>query len=580
MATWNKDTQAYGPQTRTLFESIVLAHANGSPYSATSSAGTVTLANNTVVLSNTTNVIVKGQHDDDTYSPLAITSEGHLEVAIHGPRTPFGDISVESLEPVFQADAVYGINATEIAYSNGISFGLGTSSGVVSAANNLFKCATGTTAFSFSTLQSRKRLRYRPGQGVVGRFTAAFTANVASSIVVAGYGTAESGLFFGYNGNSFGILHSTNGFREIQELQVTTPSTGTQRIQVTLNGNTFQVGGVTSSTTTQTAYQISIGNTWGGIWTSEQRGANVVFLASSTGNNVGSFSIAQAGAGTPAAGSFTEKLTGKLASETWVPQSQWNGDRLNGTGKSGVTLDPSKGNVYQIDVQYLGFGAIVFKVEAGLPGNNPDFVTAHTFNFPNSRNLISISQPSFPYKMAAYSSGSTADVSVQTGSFAGFISGKKKLTGPRMTYERDTNNYVSDGTGLYYPLFTVRNALVFNNRANQSIVNLLSFSAAHDDMTPITFFALRNAKLTAGLPNFQRFSPSSCTFWDFAATLCTIQSRDQLIFSTKVGQGGTVLFAFEDEITIQPGETITIAARAVTSTAPYCDASLNTREDQ
>lgn len=48
--------------------------------------------------------------DNGQRRKLRATDEGHLEVALHDPRLPFGSVHTEGLTPVFQSDAVYGIN--------------------------------------------------------------------------------------------------------------------------------------------------------------------------------------------------------------------------------------------------------------------------------------------------------------------------------------------------------------------------------------------------------------------------------------------------------------------------------------
>ena len=523
-----------------------------------------------------------GATDDGAFKNVKLTQEGHVEVAIQSPRTPFNAVHVENLNPEFQADAVYGINPREIITTIGHSVTPGaSSSGAATGANNLFKCATGTTQYSFASIQSRKRLRYRAGQGIVGRFTALWGTPVASSIVVAGLGTSESGFYFGYNGTSFGILHSTGNTREIQTLTVTTASTDINNFQVQLAGVTTSVTATNNGSTVKTAYEISKGTYPG--WKAEARGSTVVFLADSVGNKTGTFSLAQSGAAIAAAGTFAETLAGATTADTWIPQASWNGDKLDGTGPSAVTLDTTKGNVFQIDIQYLGFGAIVFKVEVCPNGNNPDFVVVHTIAVPNSRTSVTVNQPSFPFTMAAYSAGSTTDVSVSCGSFAGFIEGEKKLTGPRKTFFVETNGYVGSSASTYYPLFTIRNDLTHAHngntlRANQSVVYPLSLSCSHDDATPITFYVIRNATLL-GTPSFSRYDNESCIYLDTAATTCTFNSGN-VQFAYTLGQNSGGAYRFEDELKIQPGETLTLAARAVTGTATYVIASLNTREDQ
>ncbi len=525
-----------------------------------------------------TRAVLVGKTDGGDFSNVPVTTEGHLEVAIHGPRLPFGSIHAERLNPAVQIDAVYGINNSQLLSTVGHLTG-GVSSATNTGDNNLFTCSTGTTALSFSSLQTLERIRYRPGQGVVGRFTALFSAPAASSILVAGLGTAESGIYFGYNGTSFGILHSTDGVREIQTLTVTTASTATNDYVVTLAGTAYTVTATNNNDTKKTAYEISIGDYTG--WTAEQVGSTVVFTSTTAGDKTGTFSLAQTGAGTPAAGTFAETLTGVATTDTWVEQADWNGDVMDGTGSSGVTLDPTKGNVYQIGIQYLGFGGITCQIETTDANNNPVFVSVHNFTFANTRAAVTLAQPSFPFTMSAYSSGSTTDVSVSCASFAGFIEGDKHLTGPRYTYQRDTSGFVS--SGALYPFYTVRNSAVHGHngisRINQSIVNVRSISVAHDDATPIAFFLIKNATL-AGTPDFVAFSTSSCTTWDQDATTCTYDNNEQLLFSVETGQASGETITFDEPILLQPGETLTLAARTVTGSATYVSASMNTREDQ
>lgn len=529
------------------------------------------------------NSILLAKRDNGTLKEVVSTSEGHLEVALHGPRLPFGSVHTESMTPEFQVDAVYGINTSEIITTTGNAASpLGAHTATAVATNGMFTCTTGTTAYSFSSIQSRKRLRYRAGQGVIGRFTALWSAPAASSVVVAGLGTAESGFYFGYNGTSFGILYSNGGVREIQTLTVTTASTATDNYNVELNGTTYNVTATANGSTTKTAYEISQG-TYAG-WSAHAVGATVVFLANSVGNKAGAFSLGQSGAGAPAAGSFVETVAGVAGTDTWIPQASWNGDSLDGTGASGVTLDKTKGNVYQIDVQYLGFGAIVFEVEVNPSGNNPDFVTVHTLDYPNNYTSPVLTQPSFPFTMSAYSAGSTTDVSVQCASMSGFIEGEKRLTGPRMCPFVETNGFVGSTASTYYPLFTIRNEYTHahngtTSKANQSVVYLQSIAAAHDDATPITFYLIKDATLV-GTPNFARFDTDSCLYWDTAATTCSFSRNRQVIFAYTLGQNSGGAYAFPEEIRLEPGETVTLAARAVTGTATYVNASLNTREDQ
>lgn len=531
-----------------------------------------------------TPVVMFATDDRGQQRPMIATGEGHLEVAIHAPRLPFGSIHTEHLTPIFQVDPIYGVNGTETVAIAGVA------SGTATAANGLFAVTTGTVSGGQGIIQSRKRLRYRPGQGVISRFSFKWPSTVADSIVIAGAGTAESGFYFGYyndvvyapgyatNSSEFGILHVTGGKRAIVTLTVTTASTATNNYNITLNSAAaVNVTATSNSSTTKTAYEISRGTYPG--WAAEQRGATVVFTSTSAGPKSGTFSITQTGAGVAAAGNFATTLAGVNSTDTFIPKSEWNGDKLDGTGPSGFTLDPTKMNVFQINIQYLGAGPVMFMVEVPHTGNNPDFVVVHSLNFNNTVTTPSVSQPSFPFTMAAYSVGSTTDVGGYCGSFAGFIEGELVNSGPRMTYAREVNNYVGSTASTYYPLMTIRNDSTYATRPNQTVIHLISTACAHGDATPVTMFLIRNATLT-GTPNFTAWSTNSATYVDTAATGCSFTTNEQLIFSLPMGNGSNALIAFEDDITIQPGETITVAARAVFGTAVWVVANLNTREDQ
>lgn len=501
--------------------------------------------------------------DDDSVAELKATAEGHLEVAIHGPRLPFGSVDVGELVPIFQQDAVYGLLASELIQT--------TSSGTIAGTNNLFSVSTdNTTAGSSASIQSRKRLRYRPGQGVVARYTALFTTGVENAVQVAGVGTSEAGYYFGYNGTSFGILWTTGGVREIQTLTVNTGAGGSETVTVTLGGVAHNVV-VASGTATATAYALSKATYTG--WRAEQRGATVVFVANSVGNKTGNFTLSSTGT---AAGTFAETLAGSAATDTWVPQSEWNGDRLDGTGASGATIDPTKGNIYQIDIQYLGFGSVAFKVEIGESNNNADFVTVHTMRFPNSRTAVTTSQPSFPFTLAVYNSGTAGGtVTAKCGSFAGFIAGKKVLNGPRSSFV----NSVTSSTSVFVPLVTVRNDRTYATRANQSVVYLLSVSGAAKSTSGITtFYLIKNATLSTGTPNFVAQGTGSALYYDTGMTAVTFSNTD-LVWSGTVSESGQFNFAFTDDIDIQPGETLTLAVKGVTQTA-VCVGQMNFREDQ
>lgn len=68
--------------------------------------------------------------------------------------------------------------------------------------------------------------------------------------------------------------------------------------------------------------------------------------------------------------------------EDRIPQSSWNGDRLNGAGgatnPSGITLNPAVDQIFFTDIEWLGVGS----VRVGFVING-QYIVAHTFNHAN-----------------------------------------------------------------------------------------------------------------------------------------------------------------------------------------------------
>jgi hypothetical protein len=72
-----------------------------------------------------------------------------------------------------------------------------------------------------------------------------------------------------------------------------------------------------------------------------------------------------------------------MAVDTPVPQSAWNGDKLDGTGDSGYTLDLTKAQILWQDFEWLGVGSV--RVGFVIDGQ---YIICHTFE--NANNLSSV----------------------------------------------------------------------------------------------------------------------------------------------------------------------------------------------
>ena len=93
--------------------------------------------------------------------------------------------------------------------------------------------------------------------------------------------------------------------------------------------------------------------------------------------------------------SFVERslVNGSPATETIVPLSAWNGDKLNGSGPSGLTLDITKAQILWMDIEWLGLGT----VRCGFVING-QFIVCHSFHHANLIASTYITTASLPLR--------------------------------------------------------------------------------------------------------------------------------------------------------------------------------------
>ncbi len=491
---------------------------------------------------------------------FAFDDNNHLEVAIHSPTGPFGSVHVESNTPIFQGDGVYGANAEILATYN-------TLSGTVTNPNSKFLLSSGTTIYAQSVLQSRKRLRYRGGQGSVGLFTAAFGASPANSYALVGFGHSEDGLYLGRVNGTMGALYSSFGVREVRTLTVTTGSSTAESVTITLNGTANSVTVTNSGNIQTTVWELATG-TYSG-WDAFPSGATVVFVRRSAGPASGTYSYTA----TTMVGSFAQTKAGVISSDEFVAYESWS----NYSYLSALGLDFSTLLVYRMGMQFLGGGPFGFEVEVNpANGSNPTFVETHLFNKINTLTKPTFGNPAFPFTALAYSAGSTTNFEVSCGSFGGFIEGEKMLHGPAVAYDSFST---AVGSAAYRSIFTVLNPRYYAGRTNQAVINLIDMAAAVKHTQPVTIYAIRNGSL-AGAPNFAQKDSSSCGLWDTAATTV---SGGTIIGAWPLAETGSLqadLIRAQRDRTIQPGEWVTFAAKSVTGTPSYVAVALNTIDDQ
>ena len=509
---------------------------------------------------------------DSNGDELLVDANGAISAAVTGPngnqagvsnlgalvatppaegKTSFGEAAVAQAHPVIQLKATYGVNDLEIEIHEN-------NAGTVTNSSAMVNCSSGASANSEGSFHTREIISYKPGQGIMARFTAKYTTGVANNIQAAGIGSYGEMLGFGYNGTAFGIRHKHGGSPEVRTLTVTTASTTAENITITLDGTAEATVAVTNTgDTTLTANEIAAHDysNVGPGWHAYAVGSTVVFIAWDASARTGTYTLSGA---TTAVGTFAQTVVGVAATDTWVAQASWNGDDIfDGNGVTGVTLDPTKGNVFQVKFQYLGFGAIKYFIE---DPNDGEMHLVHTIAYSNANTSPSLMNPSFPLRVESINGSNTSDIVCSTASMAAFIEGTHAYQGLRAGVKATATLATANET----PLLTLGPKISQNGKVNQTKLKFFLVSAAVNHNKPVTINYYRNATLTGA--SFTDFNADSGIHTDSAATAV---SGGTFMFALPLAPQGNAVFQLPATIIasdLGPGDTITVAADPLSGT--------------
>lgn len=477
-------------------------------------------------------------------------------------KTAFGELLSAELTPIFQNDFSYNINP-KIWHTHA-------NNGTTTVDTNRLKLSTGAVANQSSQVLSRIPVKYNAGQGGLVRFTGAFTTCTANSTQLIGVGDPGDGFFFGCNGASFGTLRRVGGVTEVRTLTVTTKSTTAENITITLDGDadaTVAVTDATATDVTTTANDIASHDysNLGRGWEAHSEGDTVVFISYDASVRTGTYSLSGA---TTAVGTVAQTLAGVAQTDTWTAQTAWSDDKMDGSGDSGMTIDITKGNVFQIRYQWLGYGQITFWVEDSATG---DFALVNSVDFANSSLTPLIYNPSLPMTAIVENTTNTSDIVLYSSSMAGFTEGKSN--GGHVHHGVD--GQLTGITTTQVPILTIHNKDTYQGKLNRTRIKLTATSMGVDHTKPMIIRYVSGATLT-GASFVDVDTNDSVIEYDTSATAV---SGGDLQFSVPLsGTGSDVIPMTPLSFYLNPGETMTVTAEAISGTGADASTSFNWEE--
>lgn len=189
--------------------------------------------------------------------------------------------------------------------------------------------------------------------------------------------------------------------------------------------------------------------------------------------------------------------SGSVSDARYVAQADWNGDKLNGSGPSGITLDLTKTQILWFDIEWLGVG----NVRCGFIIDGA-FVVCHTFQNANINTLVYMQTATLPLRLEITNTGTTASASTLTMICSTVISegGYEQISSTNIARSDGTGVSISNATGLSFtPIISIRiNSSYFGAVIIPSIINFMATAQGNYEVALIRNGTLTGATWAAG----------------------------------------------------------------------------------
>ena len=149
-------------------------------------------------------------------------------------------------------------------------------------------------------------------------------------------------------------------------------------------------------------------------------------------------------------GVVLRKTINGVKTDTFISQSTWNLDKMNGLGPSGNILDINKAQIYTMDYEWLGVGRVRYGVvQKGV------LIYVHEINNYNSLDTVYLRNPNLPirYEMSTHKNTTTGSLMTQICSTV-ISEGGFDNTGKRVVIT--SNNGATIGASQYDAVLFIR----------------------------------------------------------------------------------------------------------------------------
>lgn len=243
--------------------------------------------------------------------------------------------------------------------------------------------------------------------------------------------------------------------------------------------------------------------------------------------------------------------------DTFIPQSSFNGDTINGAGSSGFNYNSTLLNVFHIAYGWLGASIIQFQVMS----SSGAWVTFHTIQYPNSSATPSIANALLPISAQVYDPSGGHSLQLTTASWNMDIVGIQSNVANRF-FSIQNQVPVSGAAEVF--VLTIQNSNTYQSSTNRMNIQLQRYFASNfvtavAGSLPLYINIYKNATVTG--TSFSSVNGNSIAQYSSTGTY-TAGTGILMIAQVLNTRGFNPEFIdlLNTNIILYPGETLTMTA--------------------
>ena len=232
-----------------------------------------------------------------------------------------------------------------------------------------------------------------------------------------------------------------------------------------------------------------------------------------------------------------------IVTETRVTRNNWNGEKFDGNGWTGVTADATKQQMISINYEWYGAGIVQFN---WLMKN--ETIHSHTFENSNTLDKVWCSTPFLPIRVEIENvTGVAGTHYIYQGSNSLIQEGEPEKLGSLMSISNPITGTTMASANTFYPIISLR----LKSSALSSVMLLRSLQAVTNDNTNVYWRLFENATLTGAS---WVDHPDTNSFTQYDVTASAVTGGTTLLSGFTIA-GGASLVEIDDKAALQLGRS-------------------------